>query len=263
MRDCLRLAYSSDLFDADDYNCPDGVNWRNASEDRKLYLLRTQDGRRLTQCCAKWYASKLPLKEILNIRKDHNNMTFLINCSNLKNGGGLQVADSICCQLARIPQHRYVVVLSKYLKSTRERIGDTENVEVYEYDIPNSLRTIVLGRDAFLDDLVAQKQVDAVLTVFGPSRWRPRVPHLSVFALPQLVIPESPYFQKMTRLQRTKWWLWCRVRQWSLKRSADAFWTENPYISRRVERLFKISPTSMGGVVCRIKKDWLVERRAA
>lgn len=165
-------------------------------------------------------------------------MNILINCSNLKNGGGLQVADSICGQLHRFPQHQFVVVLSTFLVATAERIKDDGNVTLVTYNIPDTINSIVLGRDKFMDDLVKQHNVKAVLTVFGPSRWRPKVPHLSGFALPQLVIPESPYFQRMSRIERLKWRVWCRVRKWSLKRSADCFWTENPYITGRLEKLF-------------------------
>lgn len=175
-----------------------------------------------------------------NINSQLNNKyTFLINASNLKAGGGLQVADSICGELNKFHQHHFIVVLSSYLDKTYERIKSYENVDVYRYDIPDSFRSIVLGKDNFLDTIVREKGVDAVLTVFGPSRWKPEVPHLSGFALPQLVIPESPYFKRMNNTEKLKWWLWCRVRLWSLKRSADHFWTENLYISRRLEQLIR------------------------
>ena len=166
-------------------------------------------------------------------------MFFLINCSNLKAGGGLQVADSICRQLFKYKSHRFVVVLSKFLYKTAESIQGYENIEVYNYDIPNSFNSIVLGRDKFLNELVKSKNVVAVLTVFGPSRWSPCVPHLSGFALAQLVIPESPYFKRMDRKEKVKWRLWCEIRKWSLKRSADYFWTENEYITRRLSDLIK------------------------
>ena len=164
--------------------------------------------------------------------------TILINASNLKAGGGLQVADSICGQLGRFNDIHFVVVLSSYLESTKERIKDFENVEAFTYDIPNTIKTILLGRDNFLDDLVKNNRVDAVLTVFGPSRWTPKVPHLSGFALPHLVIPESPFFKRMGYIERIKWKLWCMIRGWSIKRSANCFWTENPYISTRLSKLF-------------------------
>lgn len=168
-------------------------------------------------------------------------MTILINCSNLKAGGGLQVADSICSQLSRFQQHCFIVVLSSYLNATKERIIGYDNVKVLSYNTPNTFRTIILGRDNFLDKTVEENSVNAVLTVFGPSRWRPRVPHLSGFALPQLVIPESPYFKRMGFIEGVKWKLWCSIRKWSLKRSADCFWTENPFISKRLMGVFDIN----------------------
>ena len=163
--------------------------------------------------------------------------TFLINCSNLKAGGGLQVADSICGLLNHFEDYHFVVVLSSFMRETKERIKGYGNIECYEYDIPNSFRTIAFGRDAFLDGLVKRHHIKAVLTVFGPSRWRPRVRHLSGFALPHLVLPESLYFQRLGILERAKWRLWSLIRKWSLKRSADSFWTENPYISERLKKL--------------------------
>ena len=167
-------------------------------------------------------------------------MVFLINASNLKAGGGLQVADSICEQLAHFKDHRFVVVLSHFLTRTYERIKNNDNVTVFRYDIPDSFQTIVLGRDKTLDRIVTENQVDAVMTVFGPSRWKPRVPHLSGFAFSQLVIPESPFFLRMSKMELLKWRLWSWVRKVSIKRSADCFWTENAFISERLKRLFKI-----------------------
>lgn len=166
-------------------------------------------------------------------------MNYLINCSNLKNGGGLQVADSVCGQLNHFQQHHFVVVLSAFLTATLDRIKVYANVEVFTYNIPDSFKSIVCGKDSYLDGLVLQYKVDAVLTIFGPSRWRPRVPHLSGFALPQLVIPGSPFFQNMSCKERLRWKVWISVRKWSLKRSADCFWTENPYISNLLGKLFR------------------------
>lgn len=169
------------------------------------------------------------------------------------------MADSVCGQLHRFQHHHFIVVLSSFLGTTKAKIKDCKNVEVLDYTIPNTFQSIVLGRDKFLDGLVADNKVDAVLTIFGPSRWRPRVPHLSGFALPQMVIPKSPYFQRMNRKDRQKWNLWCMIRKWSLKRSADCFWTENPYISDRLEKL-------MGGANYELKVDFdaaVEERRLA
>ena len=174
-------------------------------------------------------------------------MNILINASNLKAGGGLQVADSVCCQLPRYVEHQFVVVLSNYMAHTKGRLVGSSNVTIVEHNIKNNLSTLLLGRDKVLDRMVKDYNIDAVLTVFGPSRWNPRAPHLSGFAMPHCVLPDSPYFTKMGALQRARWkfksWLWT----FYFWRSASTFWTENPYISKKLAVLLGGSVELTGG----------------
>lgn len=166
-------------------------------------------------------------------------MHFLINASNLKVGGALQVTDSICRSLERYPNHRFYVVLSRALNATADKIKAYANVEVFQHDIRNDWRTVLMGRDRFLDSLVLEYQIDAVLTVFGPSRWDPRCPHLCGFAMPHLVLQDSPYFQRMGALQRAKQRMRSNVLTYFFRRSTRYFYTENPYISSKWEKRIK------------------------
>lgn len=163
-------------------------------------------------------------------------MFFLINCSNLKNGGGLQVAKSICEQLYQYKNHHFIVVLSTYIND--ENISPCENVEVFKYNIPQNVKSVLCGRDAFLDWLVLEKHVDAVLTVFGPSLWRPRVPHLCGFARAQLLIG-SRFKVQGSRLDNLKTIITYVVWAWGFRRSSNTFYTENAYISNLLPRLIK------------------------
>lgn len=159
-------------------------------------------------------------------------MVFLVNCSNLKQGGGLQVADSFCRELNRFSQHRFIVVLSSSFTDTRLAIQEYPNVIVFNYDVRNTIKTIILGRDPFLDDLVSSNKVSVVLTVFGPSRWRPNCKHLCGFARAQLLL-NNP-LRKITRLkQRLEYCIW----EWGFKKSSDTFYTENRYISEKLPQL--------------------------
>ena len=160
-------------------------------------------------------------------------MKFLINCSNLKVSGGLQVGDSICGQLARFPQHRFVVVLSSAMVKTSERIKNYNNVTQYIYDIRNTWRNILFGRDYFLDKIVEDEAIDAVLTVFGPSRWTPRAPHLCGFARAQLIKSDSPYFKTISTKDRILFVLW----KISFKKNSDYLYTENNYITQKLPEL--------------------------
>ncbi len=165
-------------------------------------------------------------------------MRILVNCSNLKAGGGLQVADSICRSLSRYPLHHFVLVLSSQMQRTAGKLNGVPNVSVVHFDVRNSVSTVLFGRDPFLDRIVENERIDAVLTVFGPSRWNPRVMHLSGFARAQLVCPESPFYSQMA------WWrkgwshLSNRLIAYLFRRSAHLFYAETAVVSQRVEQLF-------------------------
>lgn len=169
-------------------------------------------------------------------------MRILINCSNLSGGGGGQVADSICSYTNIFPQHHFVVVYSHALEKVGVRIKSYNNVEAIKYNYPcKNYKSLLTGRNDFLDDLVEQRQIDCVLTVFGPMKWMPKCPHVCGFALSQLVIPESPYFQLMSFSQRLKSRLSRVLDTQIFYRGTKHLYTENPFISERVEALIKHS----------------------
>ena len=165
-------------------------------------------------------------------------MIILVNASNLKVGGGLQVADSICRELHKYPHHHFVVVLPPALEGCAADIQQERNVEVVRYALPRSLRTVLTGRQHFLDHLVRERGVQAVLTVFGPSLWQPRCLHVCGFARPHLVLPDSPFFRSGGPKRR--WRL--ALRRWQLRLAfglgAGIYYTENSFISVRLKQLY-------------------------
>lgn len=166
-------------------------------------------------------------------------MNILINCSNLKKGGGVQVADSVCRCLKEIPQHTYIVVLSSAMNNTAKALVGISNIEVISHDIKNRLVTLLLGRDIVMDRLVVDKEIDVVLTIFGPSRWVPRCKHLCGFARAQLLMPDSPHYKRMSLLAKTKEKVALKVWEHFFRKCANVFHTENPMISHMLEKKFK------------------------
>lgn len=164
-------------------------------------------------------------------------MNLLINCSNLKVGGGLQVADSVCRSLNRFSQHKFVVVLSAELAKTREAISEYANIKTFCYDIKNNISTLFFGRDKFLDCIVKNEQIKVVITIFGPSRWIPKCTHLCGFARSHLVLPHSPYFQRLKGLEWVKIKIYCKILECYFRRSSKYLYTENPYISKKLQNL--------------------------
>lgn len=167
-----------------------------------------------------------------------NGLNIMVNASNLACGGGLQVGDSICRYLNRYPQHRFTVVLSRQMAATGEAIAGYANVKVLHYNTPNSLRNLLMGRDRFLDKAVEENKIDIVFSVFGMTKWRPRVPHLCGFAQSMLLQKDSPYFSRMGLLERLKSSLFVAEVKFLFNKCSDIFYTENPVISRQLKQLF-------------------------
>lgn len=160
-------------------------------------------------------------------------MIFLINATNLKDGGGLQVAQSIIGQLHRFSEHRFIIVISTYINDTDIAYG--ENAVVYKYNIRHNVRTILFGRDSFLDGLVLNNHVDTVLTIFGPSLWIPKCKHLCGFARAQLILKDSPFFKTASFKERIMFKIW----DWAFRICSKNFYTENSYISELLQKHYK------------------------
>lgn len=165
-------------------------------------------------------------------------MNILINATNLSGGGGAQVADSICRYLNEYPKHHFIAVLSKALDKTAKAIENYSNVEVIRYNYPPmDLYSFITLRNKFLDHLVGNRHVDCVLTVFGPMKWRPKCPHVCGFALSQIVIPESPFYRRMSFVQWIKARMHSKLWAYIFWRSAGVFYTENELITKRLQKL--------------------------
>ena len=167
-------------------------------------------------------------------------MNLLINASNVHHvGGAAQVVDSICRELVNFKQHRFYVVFSDKFKKTADAISDYKNTEVIFYAYPpKDLFAALTKRNKFLDEMVVANHIDCVLTVFGPSKWVPKCPHISGFAIPHLLFPESHFFKDLNFSQRIKMCFFVAKVKYFLKRSADVLFTENILCSEILKELF-------------------------
>jgi len=165
-------------------------------------------------------------------------MNILINTSNIRALGGVQVADSICRELYKYTKHNFLVVLCEQLCNIEDDINKYDNVTTVKYQCPINPKIVLWGRDKYLDSLVEENGIEAVLTVFGPSRWRPRVPHLSGMAIPHIVLTDSPYFKIIPGANNLYSHFRYRMMKWSFGHSSDALFTENEYISQKLRKLF-------------------------
>lgn len=164
-------------------------------------------------------------------------MKILINASNLRAGGGLQVADSICRELYKF-QHKFIVALPSVMRTSFEAIKDYTNINVIGYDTPLNAKILLTGRDKFLDELVLQEKIDRVLTIFGPSRWKPRCFHLCGFAMAHIVLNDSPYWKKLPMKNKILSSFRNKMMAYDFKNKNNSLWCENEYISQLLRKKF-------------------------
>lgn len=166
-------------------------------------------------------------------------MNILINASNLKKGGGIQVCDSICKEIYKYTnKHNFFLVLSHELEYCLKYFNHTDSVSVFIYDININLRLFLTGNDKFLDKLVNVNNVDVVLTIFGPSFWIPKCSHVCGFAIPHIVFRDSPFFKLIPFYIRVKYYLKSLIREFCFKYNSQIYFTENYIVTKRLKEIF-------------------------
>ncbi|HPS61830.1 MAG TPA: glycosyltransferase [Bacteroidales bacterium] len=172
-------------------------------------------------------------------------MRILINCSNIRVGGASQVALATLHHLQSHPEHDYTVVLSPYFHDQVDMADFPPNFAFHVLDrsIANPRHFLQVKRT--LETLEKNVRPDCTFTVFGPSYWTPRSPHLMGYAIPHYVYPESPYFDLLSR--KEKWFFRIKraIHRYFIKRNAKYFHVETQDVKSRLSRLFAISPDAV------------------
>lgn len=164
-------------------------------------------------------------------------MRILINGSNLGPGGARQVADSICRGLNKFHTDSFVVVLPSEMSHTIKEISNFENVTIYQYSLKNTWKSYLFGRDAYLDNLLDSENIDMVFSVFAPTWWTPKRPHLCGFALAHLVMSDSPFYKKLSLKSLIKVKLNNYILTYFYRRSSRYYYTENEIVTKRIKKL--------------------------
>lgn len=88
----------------------------------------------------------------------------------------------------------------------------------------------------FFDRLEADVRPDVVLSVTGPAYWRPKAPHVTGYNLPHYIYEDSPFFERMSRVERIKWRAKGRVMRAFFQRDADAYLVQTEDVKQRLAR---------------------------
>lgn len=169
-------------------------------------------------------------------------MIIIINTSTLIGSGVTQVATSFLYECLSLKNtNKYHVFLGKKVGDSINQL-DFDNRFIF-YNIPIKPLDILSGGIKSIKqmkEIERQLKPDVVFTVFGPSWWTPKSPHLQGFAHPYYVYPEGPIFKIISIRQKLQLKLHEFIYIFFLKRNGEYFVTETDFVSKRLEKLLSL-----------------------
>ena len=165
-------------------------------------------------------------------------MKILINCSNLKKGGGLQVANSFINELASDNYNEYYIIVPNYTSEINYFNNTTKYFYIYYHTLQPSLKLLMTGKEKYLDKLLKQVQPKIVFTLFGPSYWKPNILHVVGYAKAQYIYKTSPFFKKISTLKYIKLLIKRLYHLYDFKKRNNAIVTESEFVSTKLKQLF-------------------------
>src|SRR5690242_1318740 len=118
-------------------------------------------------------------------------MRILINCTNLKKGGGLQIGHSFLNELELFSEDQYFIVLSKELFFLLNTNNFPENFKFYHSEGKDNYGFFI-KQLRLLRHIEKKTRPDIVFTVLGPSYTSFKAKHVCGFAIAHFLYNESP-----------------------------------------------------------------------
>lgn len=149
-------------------------------------------------------------------------MNIIINSSNLKKGGGLQVAISFIYECRNFNEHRYHIFLSPQMENLVDQSLFSDNFIFYIFNNPS--RFIIFDKTIKKLDQEEEKiNPDCVFSVFGPTYWKPKSKHVMGFANGLYLYGDLPYMKNLKGLEKLKFILTKFYHRYLLKYNADIY----------------------------------------
>lgn len=165
-------------------------------------------------------------------------MNVVINATTLNKGGALQVACSVVNELMLIKSdHSFLVLCSPAFSEQLKNLKLPSN---FSYKLINTSPARLLTRKAVnkkLNEIVNDFGAEVVLTVFGPSYWRPHVKHICGFADGWCYYPKTIAYSKLRFIDRIKRKLLSAYKLHHLKKEVDFLFIETDDARKRLTEI--------------------------
>lgn len=167
-------------------------------------------------------------------------MELIINTTNIKVGGGIQVSLSFIEELKKFNDNEYHIFLSKVVSHQVNKESYSKNFHFYNFDISPSSLTKGYKVRRELNRLEKKINPDLVFTVFGPAYWNPKSLHVSGYANGWCYNPNSLAHRRLSFFKRHKSKVTTFIKNIEIKK-ADFLIVETDDAKRKINKNIKIA----------------------
>lgn len=154
---------------------------------------------------------------------------IIINAANLKKGGALQVAASFVCEAAKINDIEFYVILGKASSKviSPSEFEGTKHLKFLTIDIhpAESIFQFFKFRSR-LSKIEAKIRPYGVISVFGPSYWKPEALHIVGFARPYIIYENTYFFKVSKHGKKLRFKILNRIHKYFFRKESSLYWTE-------------------------------------
>jgi len=165
---------------------------------------------------------------------------LIVNTSNLRNGGALQVASTFIEGLRSFSQNQYFVFLPLVLYKSIGRRDFPDNFTFYLVDHPSKIPFFKKASNQ-LSSLEEKIKPNCVFSVFGPTYWKPKSYHVMGFANGLYVYDNLPYIRNLPLIDKVLLNLKKNYHKLLLKKNADLYVVQTNDMKKEFSKFINVA----------------------
>lgn len=161
-------------------------------------------------------------------------MKILINISNNLGGGGLQVALSFLQECKKFSEHFYSIAIAE---KNCHLLNPNDFPSNFVFHIITYKSLIQISH--VMTKIESIEKPDIVFSVFGPTYWTPKSPHIMGFAMGQYLYTDSPFFKTISLKEKILYNIKRRIHLYLIRHEANCIITETEDATERLKKILK------------------------
>ena len=163
-------------------------------------------------------------------------MKLLIDCTNLKMGGGIQVAITFISDLIKTQKnYQLSILMCKEFAETSKPFDDHESIDFIEFTKNSKFN---LSRSKDLRAIEKKINPDIIFTVFGPSYHQSSFPKIVGYAIPHYIYEDSPFFDSLSFLKSLRLFFLKRIKVKKFVQTSNALIFETEDSRKRFVQMY-------------------------